>query len=198
MDEMNKSKIGIIILAAGASTRLGRPKQLLKFKNKTLIEKVCETALETGFQSVVVLGANSEKIKPAIENLPINFCENSEWQTGMSSSIQAGLQNLLETNPELSAAIILLCDQPFITKKTIFRLVAKQKETGKAIVTSKYGETIGVPALFRREIFEELFALRGDIGARFLIQKFKAKNLAKIPAPEAEFDIDTEEDLIHL
>lgn len=198
MDAMSKPKIGIIILAAGASTRLGRPKQLLKFQYKTFIENVVETALETALQTVVVLGANAEKIKPEIENLPIEFVTNENWQSGMSSSIIKGLETSLEIEPNLSAVILLLCDQPFITKETILRLIAAQEKTGKAIVASEYEKTLGVPILFTREMFEELLNLEGDVGAKVLVKKYADKNLAKISVPEAAFDIDTEEDFEQL
>ena len=194
MDAMNRSKIGIIILAAGASTRLGRSKQLLKFQDKTLIQKISETALETGFQTVVVLGANAAKIKSEIENLPIDIVFNQVWQSGMSSSIVAGLEKSLEINPHLSSAIILLCDQPFVTKEMILRLIEKQMRTEKAIVASEYKNTIGVPALFIKSKFAELLDLKGDVGARVLIKKYGDEDLATISAPEAAFDIDTKED----
>lgn len=195
---MKSSEIGIIILAAGGSTRLGRPKQLLEFKGQTLIEKVCETALETGFQTVVVLGAFAAKIKPLIEDLSVETVLNKDWQTGMSSSLQTGLQKLLEKNPDLSAAIFLLCDQPFVTTKTILKLVEKQKTSGKAIVASAYADQLGVPALFTKDLFAELLGLQGDVGARFLIKKYGNDYVAKISAPEAEFDIDTERDIEQL
>jgi molybdenum cofactor cytidylyltransferase len=194
MDAINRSKIGIIILAAGASTRLGRPKQLLKFRDKTLIEKIAETALKTNLNTVVVLGANAEKIKTAIENLPVKIAINENWQSGMASSIVTGLEKSLEIEPNLSAVILLLCDQPFITKATILRLVESREETNKTIIASEYKNMLGVPALFSREVFKELLNLEGDVGARFLIKKYESENLAKISVPEAAFDIDTEED----
>lgn len=195
---MKTSEIGIIILAAGASTRLGRPKQLLKFQDKTFIEKIIETALETEIQTVVVLGANSRKIKTAIENLSIEIAINENWQSGMSSSIVKGLRKSSELKPDLSAVILLLCDQPFISKETILRLVKTQKETQKVIVASEYENTVGVPALFTLAVFEELLELKDDVGAKFLIQKYLDKGLAKIFAPEAAFDIDTKEDFDRL
>ncbi len=192
---MQTENIGIIILAAGQSKRLGRPKQLLKFQHKTLIERIAETALETEFQTVVVLGANAEKMLPKIKNLPIKIVQNKNWQSGMSSSIVAGLERLLEMKNSLSAVVVLLCDQPFITKDTILKLVKTQRSTGKSIIASQYENTSGVPALFTKNVFDELLSLNAEIGAKSIIKKYSKKDLAGVTFPEARFDIDTEEDL---
>lgn len=194
---MKNSEFSIIILAAGASERLGKPKQLLRFEKATLLERIVKTALKTGFKVVVVLGANAEMIRVSLENLFIRIAVNENWRTGMSSSIVKGLKTSLETNPDLAGAILLLCDQPFVTKETILKLVKTQKETGKPIVVSSYENTIGVPTLFMREVFDELMELRGDAGAKPLIKKH-AENLAKVSAPEAAFDVDTAEDFAAL
>lgn len=186
-------KFGIVILAAGESKRLGKPKQLLQFEQTSLLERIAKTAVQTEFQTVVVLGSNSETIKNSIENLPVQIVVNENWKTGMSSSIVEGLEKSLELNSELSGVILLLCDQPFITKDTILRLVKIQKKTDKLIVASKYADTIGVPTLFMREIFAELMKLENDTGAKPIIKKH-LENLAKSDAPEAAFDIDTLED----
>lgn len=191
---MDESKIGIIILAAGASIRFGKPKQLLKFQEKSLVRRTAENALTFESRTIIVLGANADEIKKEVEDLPLKIVVNKDWQSGLSSSIKSGLKKLLETEPETSIVILLLCDQPLVDKKTISRLIKVQRETQKAIVASEYENTLGVPALFTREIFDELLNLQGDQGARFLIQKYAASKAAKIDAPEAAFDIDTLED----
>lgn len=196
MDETNK--IGIIILAAGESKRLGRPKQLLDFHGKTLIEKITETALETELKTVVVLGANAEKIKPVIENLSVEIVINENWQSGMSSSIIKGLKKSLEIQNDLQSVILLLGDQPLITKEIIWEIIKTQKVTNKAIIASKYAETIGVPALFTKAIFDKLLNLNEEIGAKLIIKKHSGIDVATISVPEAEFDIDTEDDFIVL
>jgi len=195
---MDAESIGIIILAAGASTRLGRPKQLLEFGGKTLLERISETAVETELKTVIVLGSDYEKIRASIKHLPVEIVFNKDWEAGMASSIGAGLKKISELEPGLAAAIILLCDQPFINKESIMRLVQTQKETGKSIVASEYGGSLGVPAMFTRNMFGELVVLRGDKGAKSLIEKYKESDLAKVPAPEAEVDIDSEEDFAKL
>lgn len=186
-------QFGIIILAAGESKRLGKPKQLLRFKEKTLLERIIKTALETGFQTLVVLGSNAATIGKSIENLSVKTVINKNWQTGMSSSIVKGLEESLKLNPDLTGVILLLCDQPFVTKEAILRLVEIQNQTHKPIIASQYENTIGVPTLFMREIFVELLELEGDTGAKPIIKKH-FQNLAKSDAPEAAFDIDTVED----
>ena len=191
---MNESKIGIIILAAGASSRLGKPKQLLRFRGKSLVRRMAENALAFQSPTFVVLGANAGEIKKEIEDLPVEICFNENWQSGLSSSIKTGLKKLLEIEPEASGVILLLCDQPFVDEKTIARLIETRRETQKAIVASEYDNTLGVPAFFARELFDDLLNLRGDRGARFVIEKYTDSKAAKIDAPEAAFDIDTPED----
>ena len=195
---MKKEDIGIVILAAGASTRLGRPKQLLNFEGKTLIKRVTDTALSTGLETVVVLGSKAIDFRKEVENFSVEIVVNSDWEIGMSTSIKAGLVKLIKQKLSLSAVMFLLCDQPFITKDTISRLVRTQSENTKSIVACEYGDAIGTPALFTKEIFEELLNLEGDKGAKPLIEKYKDTNLSLISAPEAAFDIDTMEDFDHL
>ncbi|MGI8467565.1 MAG: nucleotidyltransferase family protein, partial [Pyrinomonadaceae bacterium] len=162
MDKTNKSRIGIVILAAGASVRLGKPKQLLQFQRKSLIRRAAENSLATGCENVaVVLGANAEKIKKEIENLPLEIVINENWQNGMSSSIKTGLEKLSEIQPNLSAVILMLCDQPFVDAEMILRLIKTRRETQKMIAASDYKNTTGVPAIFSREMFEELLNLQG-------------------------------------
>jgi molybdenum cofactor cytidylyltransferase len=188
-------KIGIIILAAGASERLGQPKQLLLFKNQTLIRSAVETAIHSKAEKiVVVLGANFELIKNEIEDLNCIIVFNKNRKSGMSSSIKAGLEKLLETAPEISAAIISLCDQPLIESKHFDELIESFFQIEKPIVSAFYNNKFGVPALFSREFFSELLNLEGDRGARILLNN-NSENIEKIEMPEAAFDIDTPEDV---
>jgi molybdenum cofactor cytidylyltransferase len=188
-------KIGIIILAAGASTRMnGEPKQLLEFEGKTLLRRAAETALSSGASPIViVLGANAEKLLPAIKDLPVLPVINENWATGMGGSIKTGLSVLLEENTDIEAALLMLCDQPFVTAETLNRLVETFQKTKKPIAVCEYADTIGVPALFAREMFAELSDLQGDAGAKTVIKKHAA-DVAPTPAPEAAFDVDTQAD----
>lgn len=192
MDAINR-KIGIIILAAGESKRLGKPKQLLNFQEKSLLRRITETAIETENKTVVVLGAKADKIIGEVKDFPVEIVINENWESGMSSSIKSGLEKLLEIESELESAILLLCDQPFVNMETVSQLIETQVKTQKSIVACKYENTIGVPALFTREMFDKLLNLKGDSGAKNLMLE-NSENLATISAPEASFDIDTAED----
>ena len=188
-----KNQFGIIILAAGASSRLGTPKQLLKFQGKTLLRRAVDAAIETNFKTVVVLGANFEAIKAEIEDLEIEICFNENWQDGMSSSLKTGLHKLLEIAPNLSAVIVSLCDQPFVNSKVFTDLAETYKKTNAPIVACEYGQTVGVPALFSSSVFDELLNLSSENGAKTIIKKHLSQT-KKISVPQAEIDIDTHED----
>ncbi|MGI9036712.1 MAG: nucleotidyltransferase family protein [Pyrinomonadaceae bacterium] len=195
MNEANNPRIGIVILAAGASTRLGRPKQLLKFQGKSLISRAAETAIAADCGNVVVvLGANAEVVKKEIENLPLEIAFNENWQSGLSSSIKIGLKKLLEIENNLSAVVLTLGDQPLVDAEIILRLVKTRRKTQKMIAACEYENATGVPAIFSREMFAELLNLQTDAGARVLIKKYAASEVAKIAVPEAAIDIDTMED----
>ncbi len=190
-----KEKISILILAAGSSSRLGEAKQLLKFEGKTLLRRAALTALAADTSLVtVVLGSNADLLKKEIEDLPLEIVVAENWQDGMSRSISAGLLLIIKAAPDLSAVIVLLCDQPLITSQTIENLIEEYQKTRKQIVAAEYNQTLGVPALFAAEKFDDLLALEGDAGARSLIKKQAASELAKIAVPEAAFDVDTPAD----
>jgi molybdenum cofactor cytidylyltransferase len=194
-----KRKTGVIILAAGASSRMtgGVPKQLLVFRGKTLLRRAAETALASNFDPVitVVLGAGAERLKTEIEDLPIRIVVNEEWASGMSSSIRAGLSSFSREN--LEAAIVILCDQPLVTTETLNSLYEVFQRTGKPIVACKYKKTIGVPALFTGGFFDRLMNLRGDQGAKKLLAEHRDE-AAFVSVPEAAFDVDTFEDYENL
>ena len=187
-------KIGLIILAAGAATRMGRPKQLLSYQGRSLILHAVEVALASMSQPIiVVLGAYVEQIKPELMSKAVQVVENSQWQEGMSSSIRAGISMLLKTNSKLDAVIISLADQPLVSPQIFNQLIQSYQETQKVIIASKYNETTGVPALFSNALFPELMQLEGDKGAKALIQKYIDTGLILL-IPEAAIDIDTPDD----
>ena len=187
-------KIGLIILAAGSATRMGRPKQLLSYQGRSLILHAVEVALASLCQPIiVVLGAYVEQIKPELMPKAVQVVENSQWQEGMSSSIRAGMSMLLKTNSKLDAVIISLADQPLVSPQSFNQLIQSYQETQKVIIASKYNETTGVPALFSNALFPELMQLEGDKGAKALIQKYRDTGLILL-IPEAAIDIDTPDD----
>ena len=194
MTENSNGKIGGLILAAGGSSRLGRPKQLVHFQGKTLIRRAAETLVDSSCDSiVVVLGAEIDGSTSEIADLPINICINHNWQTGMSSSIKAGLKELVKLEGNLSAVVVTLCDQPHITTENIDQLVTEFQQANPRIVAAQYGETVGVPALFSKELFNDLLKLKGDKGARQLIRD-NLPFVERIEIEKAAIDIDHPDD----
>ena len=172
----------------------GEPKQLLEFKGQSLLRGAAETSLATDCRPVlVVLGANAERLRSEIQDLPLTIEINENWAQGMGSSMKAGLSQLTAIEIGLDAVIISLCDQPLVTKEVYDFLIKAHQESGKPIAASEYKNTVGVPALFARSMFDELFGLEGDTGAKFVIKKNPAL-VERIDVPEAEFDVDSKED----
>ncbi|MCX6122730.1 MAG: nucleotidyltransferase family protein [Ignavibacteriales bacterium] len=181
-------QIAIIILAAGASTRLGAPKQLLNYNGMTLLRRTVETVLLSKAKSVrVVFGYEAEKMKSEIENVLVDVVINPNWQRGMSTSIRSGIQSL-ETN--IDAVIIVLCDQPKLSTDILNTLIDTYTSTRTPIVTCKYAGTVGVPALFDRRIFPELLSLEGDYGAKKIIERHVIERI-EIDFLGGEMDIDS-------
>lgn len=160
---------GIILLAAGQSARLGKPKQLLNYKGKTLLEHSLLVAIETQLQPIItVLGANADLLKKSIEHFSTKVVINQQWSEGMASSIRCGMEELIRINPTIAGVIIMVCDQPYVTPKLLTDLVEKYKYSSKPIIASSYKNNIGTPALFDKTIFALLLSLKGDSGAKKL------------------------------
>jgi len=185
------NNIGIVILAAGSSSRLGKPKQLLQYDGKNLLQNVIDASINSYANSiVVVLGSNAEMILKEIHRSKANIIINTEWKEGMASSVRNGLNELLFISPSTDAVVFMVCDQPHISSALVNELITKQRETGKPIVTCNYGETIGPPALFHKSLFAELMHLKGDAGARKIIQQYK-DDTAMVLFLLGKIDIDT-------
>ena len=194
---MQTDSIAVILLAAGASIRLGKPKQLLQFQGETLLRRSAKTALAVSNRVVVTLGANIEIMRKQIEDLSIQIAENNNWETGMSSSIRSGLEKLLADANEPEAVILMVCDQPFADDKLLEEIISAYKEKNSLIVACEYQNTLGVPALFDKTLFPELLALDSSAGAKQLIKKHRAQT-AEISFPKGVFDIDTPKDYENL
>ncbi|MCX2740958.1 nucleotidyltransferase family protein [Pontibacter anaerobius] len=185
---------GLVILAAGASTRLGEPKQLLRYQGKSLLQRATQVALETGFSPVVVvLGANAAILLPEVSNSAVTIVRNPEWQEGMASSIRAGLSELLRLKPELDDVTFMVCDQPYVDAAVLKQLVQAKQDGRSGIVASAYQGTWGTPVLFDKVYFPELLALQGQEGAKKIIMKHKSA-VTSISFPAGATDIDTAED----
>lgn len=187
-------KTGIIILAAGNSSRLGRPKQLLPYRGKTLLTHVVSEAVSAFLQPVVVVtGAYQADVHDSLRGQAVNIVHNPLWETGMASGIVAGLAEIISVAPHLGAVIVAVCDQPYISAEHFRALMEKHGVSGKGLVASVYSEIMGTPVLFDEQYFEELSGLSGDAGAKQLLKRYPA-DVATVPFPGGRVDIDTEED----
>ncbi|MDZ8104917.1 MAG: nucleotidyltransferase family protein [Nostoc sp. DedQUE12a] len=188
------SDVGLIILAAGASTRMKTPKQLLRYAEQSLIEYVVKVAVASVCRPIiVVLGAYAECIKPEINLEKVHIVENQLWSEGMNSSIRVGIEALNVINKKAKAVVLMVCDQPLISPQIINQLVEVHETLLKPIVASQYANTLGVPALFDHTLFAKLTTLSGTDGAKQLIKKYPQEVLG-IPFPEGAFDLDTSDD----
>ena len=148
-------KTGVILLAAGSSSRLGRPKQLISYQEKTLIQHSIEAAQHSAADAlVVVLGCNSELIQKGIESKEVPLLVHAHWEKGMSSSMQCGLRYLLEAG-QVDQVLLMLCDQPYVSQGLLDQLMNGKTASGKGIVACSYAGTVGVPALFDQFYFPE-------------------------------------------
>jgi 4-nitrophenyl phosphatase len=183
-------QVAAIILAAGASTRLGRCKQLLDWKGKPLLAHVADIALAAGLDPVIaVLGCHVEQTYPALGDRPLQALTNWRWPEGMSTSVLTGLSGV---PPQTDAALILQCDQPLISTRLLQALVQRFVETGASIVYPTHEGRRGTPVLFARRLFSELSAVTGDEGGRSLIAGH-ADDVATVPVASADVlaDLDT-------
>ena len=188
-------RVAAIVLAAGASTRMGRPKQQLgSFGRESLLRRSAVEAMRSGCQPVIVVtGAHSDQSAREVSDLSVRVIHNPDWSRGMSSSLRAGLAALATEANEAHAAIITVCDQPFARAPVLAALSSAYRSSGSGIVASEYGGTLGVPALFARAHFAELAGLSGTAGAKQVIQAH-ASDVRRVPFPDGAVDIDTWED----
>lgn len=187
-------KVGIIIVAAGESKRMGKPKQLLLVAGKSLIKHTAEIALATDcYPVVLVIGAHKAAIAPEIVHLPLTVIDNPAWQSGMASSIKIGLAGIYMTYKEIDAVLLMVVDQPFVTVKLIEEIIALYDKQNAPLVASKYGNEIGVPALFDRKYFDALLDLKGDKGAKSILMNNLA-DVALVGFERGDIDLDTPND----
>jgi molybdenum cofactor cytidylyltransferase len=186
--------IGAVILAAGESSRFGRPKQLIQFRGKSLVRRMVHAARKTRCSpTVVVIGAHHEEVERELKAEDAINVENENWRLGIGTSIRAGMRTLIDKVPTLEAVVLLVCDQPLVDTRTIARLITLREKTKRAIIASSYANTLGVPALFDRSRFQELLALDNATGAKTVILSNRER-VAEFPFPEGKIDIDTLDD----
>jgi molybdenum cofactor cytidylyltransferase len=189
--------IAAIILAAGAASRMGRPKQLLDWGGRPLVRVVAEQALAARLDRVlVVVGAAGDAVATALAGLPVELIKNPAYAEGQSTSLRAGVAAL---GPQVGAALVLLGDQPFVTPAIVERIVHEWRASGTAIVAPIYRGQRGNPVLFARTIFRELLAIEGDQGARAILAADPARVRAVAFDDDRPLvDIDTPEDYARL
>lgn len=162
-----------LLLAAGNSNRMGQPKQLLPWGAKTLIEHQIQIRLQTGQTVIVVLGGNADKIQPVIEKLPVKVVINTEWAKGMGNSLAFGVEKLSKEFAILDGVLISLIDQPLITTAHFEKMLSSFKTGTRQIIVSQAASGWrGAPVLFDHFYFEELRKLKGQEGAKVVIQKY--------------------------
>lgn len=186
------SSTALIILAAGGSSRMGSPKQLLGFHGKPLVRHAAETALATSCRPVIVVaGASAEEVRSALHGLDVEVVDNPAWEGGMGSSIRAGVE--AARRKQCSSVILSLADQPFVTSRILDNLRAQHETSGMPIVASEYAGTVGVPAFFSESYLPRLLAFQPSEGCKRLLLS-EAEAVSRVACPEAEIDVDTIED----
>ena len=183
----SEQSVAFVVLAAGGSSRLGRPKQLLPFRGRTLLRRAVEVAAEAASAAaaddggddpavgtaargrvVVVLGADAERMRAELQGLPVEVAVNADWASGLSSSVRAGL----DAAGDAGGVLFVAADQPFVTADLLGRIAAAFR-AGAPIVACAYAGTLGVPALFDSTLFGELASLEGDAGAKRVIERHR-------------------------
>jgi molybdenum cofactor cytidylyltransferase len=186
-------KVAAVILAAGPSRRMGRPKLSLMYQGEPLIRRAVRAATDGGCDEVVVVvGAHDDEYVPLLSGTPARVVRNPGYAAGMGSSIQVGIEAL---SGDVQAAVIMLADQVFVDGSIIRRLIDTYRETGMRIVTSLYGGVRGAPTLFDRALFLELLLLQSDQGARAVVQTYPRHVATVEIPPETAQDVDTPDDL---
>ncbi len=198
------ASVGAVVLAAGGSSRLGRPKQLVEHEGVPLVARAAQAALRAGADPViVVLGASADAARVALASLPVVVVLNEAWAEGMGTSVAAGVRELVARAPAVRGVLLALVDQPFVGEAALGRLIDAwayadaRAADGVAIAAAAYAETVGVPAVFGRAHAEALCSLPPAAGAARLLRAEDAR-VHRVRMPEAAVDVDTPDDLDRL
>jgi xanthine/CO dehydrogenase XdhC/CoxF family maturation factor/GTP:adenosylcobinamide-phosphate guanylyltransferase len=193
--DTQRNKLSIIILAAGGSSRFGGLKQLLEYKGKSLLKRAVETALDLGDNEIIVVhGPKAMKCQREISSFDVINIINQNWGEGLSTSLIAGIDRVSD---ESDGALVLLCDQPLVDDIRLGEIVDLWNKNPDKLIASEYAGTKGVPIIIPRSFFDEVRKLKGDVGAKKLLADAE-DNILSTPVPEAELDIDTEQDFAGL
>ena len=167
---------------------------MLDIHGEKLLVRTIRMFLDAQIRNVlVVLGANQEAHRELVKGLAVDVIYNRDWESGIGSSIKAGLQYLFLKYPSAESVIVSVCDQPLLTPETVYNLITRYRETGKPVIASSYADVPGVPVLFHKSYFEKLSRLADDQGAKRIIIQNPA-DVSLVPFPGGEIDLDTMED----
>jgi xanthine/CO dehydrogenase XdhC/CoxF family maturation factor/CTP:molybdopterin cytidylyltransferase MocA len=184
-----------LILAAGGATRFGGVKQLVELEGKSLLRRAIEnTQYIFDNRLKIVLGNRANKIQREVDSVGGETIHNKNWKNGISSSLRAGVDALPK---DCTGVMIVFCDQALITHEHLMGLIELWNKDQSKIIASTYADTTGVPAIFPNKYFSEILSLRGDNGAKSIIEKYSSE-VSTVDLPEAECDIDTQTDLLNL
>jgi molybdenum cofactor cytidylyltransferase len=186
------NKIAVILLAAGSSSRMGEPKQLLKIENDFLIRRSARVALQSNtYEVIVILGHRANEIRKLIEDLPLTILVNDQWEKGIGSSIKRGISYL--KGKSFEAGLVMTCDLPLLQPAHLQNLISSYQQNKVSVVASHYSGSLGIPALFDKKLFDQLLLIGDYQGAKQIIQE-NNKHLISIEFPEGAIDLDTPED----
>lgn len=189
------SHVHVVVLAAGAGTRFGGTKQLVRVNGRPLMHTIVSRAVELSGHSVtVVLGSHAGELAPLLKHSPASVVVNRDWAEGVASSIRSGLAQMPAT---ADGVLLMFADQAAVSSEDLKRLAGAWRRDTNSIVAAQYAGALGMPALFPRWCFRELQELRGDRGAQLLLSRH-AERVMRLPMPSAEVDIDSPEDLLLL
>lgn len=204
---MTDGALGAVVLAAGGSTRLGSPKQLVVHEGRALVARAVDAAREAGANPVVVvLGAESDSVNAIIPDQGVVRVVNPRWADGVGTSLREGVRAIIEHAPAVCGVLIVLADQPLVDGASLGRLITAWRaanavgsgsEAQVAIAAAAYADTVGVPAIFGRAHFDALGALPPAAGAAVLLRAAGAR-VVRVTMPEAAMDVDTPDDLARL
>ena len=187
--------IGVVILAAGESKRMGAPKQILPIFGVPMLKYLIDEVIDTEAHPItVVLGANKSKIVPLLENIPIGIIDNKEWAKGIGTSIKMGLVGSYLITKGFDGLIFMTSDMPYVTSELITQLIeAARNYPEKSIICSEYDGVKGVPVLLKKERFEDILDMKPEDGAKQFFTKYP-NEIFSVPFDLGQIDLDTKED----
>ena len=189
-------RTAIVILAAGGSRRLGRPKQLLSVWGEPLLRRVVKMAGEVSPEHlIVVLGSSACECVPVIKDCGVDIVVNPFWESGLAGSIRIGVERAEEQSAD--SVLLLLADQPWLNSEVIKRFLDRMHGQPDVIISARYDGILGAPMMFGSDWFPQLKNLEGDQGARSLVTK-EGGRVEVIDWSEGAIDLDTPEDLASL